>query len=180
MPVKSQYIQTRYMDDGVYEFKFLCCGYTQESRSSPANFCPGCGTMVGDEKPRQPGSYGNFARRRAIRKLVKKGEFYRLSNDLGHKAYDFYLLGKFQRKFYGSITDAAKILKFLNENCIFTFPYWVDSFQDVLDFSDDIFDEDYDIHSKMWEIAHTDGCEDLNRLWSVKVNLPGDLNDDNA
>lgn len=176
-PIQTHYIQTRYMDDGVYEYKFLCCGYIQESRSSPANFCPSCGTIIAGEKMKQPGSYSNFIRRRGSRMISQLGLSHRLYNGLDRKAYDFFLLGEFQRKFYGPIQDAAKILKFLNENCIFHLPYWVDSYQDVIDFSADIFDEDYDTHSKMWEIANTDGCEDLDRLWSVKVNLTGEIHD---
>lgn len=175
-PVKSHYIKIRYTDDGCHEFKFLCCGYIQESRSSPANFCPACGTIIAGEKMKQPGGYNNFVRRRGMKTIIRKGLFHRFNISGDSKVYEFYRLGKFERKFYGSIIDAAKILKFLNDNRIFVLPNWVDNYEDICEFRSEIFDEDYDKHSKiMLMINNAQFCEDLDKIWHVRVNLNENL-----
>lgn len=48
MIVKS--IEKRYTDDGCYLYLFTCCKYEQESRTSPAFFCPNCGKRIEEKQ----------------------------------------------------------------------------------------------------------------------------------
>ena len=134
----TKFINVRYTDEGCNEFKFLCCGYVQESRSEPMNYCPNCGSLVIGETIKRAGSYRNFIKKR----IYRNGKRYRIYAKWGlhnKKPIGKYVI--FNRdephgEFIGSGKELLKIVKFLNANKAGNYPSWLDWAESVESFED--------------------------------------------